>query len=189
MGDWSGFIRYSKPKKFRMRGMLKNSRLQLQNCLSAKNKFFAIRRTICLDNGPSNGWPYYPLADTEARRLRRLNSIPFGRALKVGQTVKLDFEKVDRGVFHAKRRQYHLDLQNLYLSRYKVDQVEKHILKRKQNVWTLCQRVYKIPLWLLKKYNTEKDLAKLIPGDALHVPIVVKNNWYYWRKTLFSSPF
>jgi hypothetical protein len=94
----------------------------------------------------------------------------------VGQKIKVNFSKIDSETFHARRRQYHLDLQNLYLSQYKVDKVKKHILKKEQNIWTLCQRVYKIPLWLLKKYNTGKDLTKLSAGDALRIPIVVKNN-------------
>lgn len=115
-------------------------------------------------------------AEIPTRRLRKLNAISFGKVINVGQKIHVDFGRIDRDTFHQRRRQYHLDIQNLYLSQHKVDRVKEHILKKKQNIWTLCQRIYKIPLWLLKKYNTNKDLAKLTVGDSLRIPIVVKNN-------------
>jgi membrane-bound lytic murein transglycosylase D len=117
---------------------------------------------------------YADWAEIATSHLRWLNSLSFEKQIKVGQKIKLSFSKIDKEKFHSRRRQYHLDLQNLYLSQYKVDKIKKHILKKEQNIWTLCQRVYKIPLWLLKKYNTGKDLTKLSAGDALHIPIVVK---------------
>jgi membrane-bound lytic murein transglycosylase D len=119
---------------------------------------------------------YADWAEIATRRLRRLNGLAFEQKIKVGRKIKIHFSKIDSETFHSRRRQYHLDLQNLYLSQYKVDKIKKHIIKKKQNIWTLCQRVYKIPLWLLKKYNTGKDLTKLSAGDALRIPIVVKNN-------------
>lgn len=119
---------------------------------------------------------YAEWTETTARQLRRLNGMPYGRPIKVGRKIKIDLEKVGREFFEGNRRQYHRDLQINYLKQHTVNRIEKHVLKRKQNIWTLCQRVYKIPLWLLKKYNIDKDLTKLTTGDFLRIPIVVKKN-------------
>ena len=63
---------------------------------------------------------------------------------------------------------------NDYLEIYKIERIQTHIIRPRQNVWYLCQYKYKIPLWLVEKYNQGKDLTQLNVGDKVLIPIVAR---------------
>ncbi len=106
--------------------------------------------------------------------IRQTNGWRKSRSLAVGQTVKMDVSRVGRDAFESKRLAFHNEIQQKYLSSYRIERIQTHILEPNQSLWYLCQYVYKIPLWLVEMYNKGRDLTQLIPGDQLYIPIVTQ---------------
>lgn len=104
--------------------------------------------------------------------LRSLNNLRYQQNIHVGQKLLVDFSQVTRAEFDEKRKTFHDDLEKQYLSQYKIERVLTHKLKPRQNVWYLCRYVYKVPLWLVKRYNANKNLAELHVGDEVLIPIL-----------------
>jgi membrane-bound lytic murein transglycosylase D len=67
-------------------------------------------------------------------------------------------------------------LEEDFFSTYAVDTLRTYEIKRGQNIWQICNDIYQIPIWLVAKYNPERDLAKLNPGDTLSIPVVLPIN-------------
>ena len=113
------------------------------------------------------GW-----CDIPVQKLRRLNGLRPRQPIKVNQRIKVIFSRVDIEDFRNRRFEYHKALQEKFLANHQVKKTVTHTLKEKENVWYLCQNVYQIPYWLVRKYNPDKDLARLDKGDKLVIPII-----------------
>ncbi len=49
-------------------------------------------------------------------------------------------------------------------------------VKRGENIWVICNRIFEVPYWLVKKYNPDRDLFKLAAGEEIVIPIVMAKN-------------
>lgn len=108
--------------------------------------------------------------------LRRLNGLRYGQNIHVGQRIKILLSKVSLEEFEQKRMEYHQGIQEDFFSTYAVDGALNHQIKRGENIWYLCNYVYEVPYWLIKRYNPNKNLQKLKPGDTIVIPNVSKIN-------------
>ncbi len=115
---------------------------------------------------------YAEWARLPARSLRRLNSLKYRQQIHVGQKLAVELSQVTRAEFDKKRQAFQEKLEQQYLSQYKVEKVLTHTLKPRQNAWYLCRYVYNVPLWLVKKYNADKNLSELNVGDKLLIPVL-----------------
>ncbi len=106
------------------------------------------------------------------QRLRNLNGLRYGQNLRVGQRIKLTFENVSPEVFERLRTEYHRGIQEDFFANFRIDGVQTHTVRRGETIWVLCNRIYEVPYWLVKKYNPERDLQRLKPGDQLVIPLV-----------------
>ncbi|MFQ5647289.1 MAG: LysM peptidoglycan-binding domain-containing protein [bacterium] len=113
---------------------------------------------------------------TSKRAIRGLNHFSSKAEVHEGQAVKIDYRKTSAVEFHKKRKLFQRGIKDRYLKKYKIAKLKDHILKKNQNVWNLCRKVYKIPYWLVKKYNYGKNLARLKVGDSIVVPIVTRRS-------------
>lgn len=104
------------------------------------------------------------------QRLRDLNGLPFDRAVVIGQALRLDFSQVDQATFEQRRMDYHRDMQDAFFSRYRIDDVESHVVSRGESLWLLANRTYSVPVWLLRQYNPELDLDRVQPGTVVKFP-------------------
>ena len=86
--------------------------------------------------------------------------------------IKLDFSKVPREQFEAKRLEYHRQLQEAFFARYRIKGNEVHVIRRGESVWVLAQQRYNIPIWLLRQYNPDIDLGAVRPGTKLVIPLL-----------------
>jgi hypothetical protein len=50
----------------------------------------------------------------------------------------------------------------------------EHTLRPGETLWVLSHKKYAVPTWLIRRYNPDVDLAKLVPGVVLVIPIVEK---------------
>jgi membrane-bound lytic murein transglycosylase D len=105
-------------------------------------------------------------------QLRSLNRMSSATPVVIGRTVKLDFSKVSRDQFEAKRQEYHRQLQEAFFTRYRIKGNSTHVVRRGESVWVLAQQRYNIPIWLLRQYNPDVDLGSVRPGTSLVIPLV-----------------
>jgi membrane-bound lytic murein transglycosylase D len=107
-----------------------------------------------------------------AGRLRQLNKMSFAKPVLIGHKLKLDFSRVAREDFEAKRREYHVELQATYFAEHRIIGTEVYIVRRGDALWTVTQRFDQLPIWLLQQYNPDVDLADLRPGTQIVMPRV-----------------
>lgn len=105
--------------------------------------------------------------------LRRLNRIPYGRDIYIGQKIRLLFKNVTASLFYQRRLEYHQNIENNFYELFTVKGVRIHQMKKGENIWELCNDFYEIPFWLLLKYNIHLELSQLKPGDEVIFPLVV----------------
>jgi membrane-bound lytic murein transglycosylase D len=110
------------------------------------------------------------------KRLRELNGLRFNQDIHIGQRIRLSYERVSGEEFQRQRYEYQRSLEEDFFSNYAVDSLQTHRVGRGQNIWQICNDVYQVPIWLVVKYNPDRDLAKLNPGDSLSIPVVVPLN-------------
>lgn len=105
-----------------------------------------------------------------ASDLRRINRMRYGKHVVVGKRLKLKFTKVTPEEFEEQRIAYHRALQEEFFEQYQITGSDKHKIRRGQSVWKLTKRTYKIPLWLLRQYNPDLDMNRVIPGTIITFP-------------------
>jgi membrane-bound lytic murein transglycosylase D len=115
---------------------------------------------------------YADWLNLRASQLRQLNRMSFGTPVVVGRKVKLQFSKITRDQFEAKRLEYHKQLQEAFFAQFRIKDTATHVIKSGESIWVLAQQRYNIPIWLLRQYNPDLDLGAIRPGATLIIPLV-----------------
>ena len=108
------------------------------------------------------------------QHLMRLNKLKPRRPIQVGQSLRLDFAKVTPDVFQQLRLEYHKGIEEDFFGSFRVANTLEHKLKPGETLWLLSHKKYAVPGWLIRRYNPDVDLGKLVPGVVLVIPIVEK---------------
>jgi membrane-bound lytic murein transglycosylase D len=108
------------------------------------------------------------------QRLRNLNKLKPRRQLQAGQTLRLDFSKVSAEEFQQRRLEYHKGVEEDFFGSYRVNGTLEHTLRPGETLWVLSHKKYAVPTWLIRRYNPDVDLGRLVPGVVLVIPIVEK---------------
>jgi membrane-bound lytic murein transglycosylase D len=109
------------------------------------------------------------------QRLRNLNKLRPKRQIQVGQTLRLDFSKVSPEEFQERRLEYHKGIEEDFFASFQVTNTIEHTLRPGETLWVLSHKTYAVPSWLIHRYNPDLNLAKLVPGSKLVIPIVEKS--------------
>jgi membrane-bound lytic murein transglycosylase D len=104
--------------------------------------------------------------------VREINHLKFRRPVLIGQRIRLDFRKVSREAFEARRREYHRELQASFFAAHRIVGTEIYIARPGDSLWTLTQHATQMPLWLVQQYNPDVDLADLRAGTQIVMPRV-----------------
>jgi membrane-bound lytic murein transglycosylase D len=104
--------------------------------------------------------------------VREINHLKFRRPVLIGQRIRLDFRKVPREAFEARRREYHRELQASFFAAHRIVGTEIYIARPGDSLWTLTQHATQMPLWLVQQYNPDVDLADLRAGTQIVMPRV-----------------
>lgn len=104
------------------------------------------------------------------QRLRDVNGFAFSEAVVLGQRIKLDFATVAPAEFELRRMAYQERIQESFFSAYQIDAIHEHVIKPGDSLWTLAQRTYDVPVWLLRQYNPDVDLDRVNPGVVVKFP-------------------
>jgi membrane-bound lytic murein transglycosylase D len=107
-----------------------------------------------------------------ASHLRQINRMSHATPVVIGRSVKLDFSKVSRDEFEAKRQDYHRQLQEAFFAQHRIKGNETHVIRSGESIWVLAQQRYNIPIWLLRQYNPDVDFGSVRPGTKLIIPLV-----------------
>jgi membrane-bound lytic murein transglycosylase D len=105
-------------------------------------------------------------------RLRRLNGISDGRSLRIGQSLKLVFSKVEPDDFLERRMEFHKGVEEDFFGSYRITGTLDHRLGRGETLWSLSQKTFGVPIWLIHRFNPDVDLLELAPGVSLKIPVV-----------------
>ncbi|HEX7114530.1 MAG TPA: LysM peptidoglycan-binding domain-containing protein [Steroidobacter sp.] len=115
---------------------------------------------------------YAEWLDVRASTLRRLNRMSYATPVVIGRKVKLDFSRVTRDQFEARRIDYHRRLQEEFFARFRIKATKTHVIRSGESVWVLAQQRYNVPIWLLRQYNPDVDLGSIRPGTKLIIPVL-----------------
>jgi membrane-bound lytic murein transglycosylase D len=115
---------------------------------------------------------YSDWLSVSTQHVREINRFKFRRPVLIGQRIKLDFRKVSREAFEARRREYHRQLQAAYFAAHRIVGTEVYIARPGDSLWTLTQHAAQMPMWLVQQYNPDVDLADLRAGTQIVMPRV-----------------
>ena len=115
---------------------------------------------------------YAEWLNIRASQLRKLNRMSQATPVVIGRPVKLDFSKVSRDEFEAKRQLYHRQLQEAFFAQFRIKGNDTHVVRSGESIWVLAQQRYNIPIWLLRQYNPDLEFGSVRPGTKLVIPIV-----------------
>ncbi len=116
---------------------------------------------------------YADWLELPVQRLRTLNKISAKRRLELGQRVRLDFSKVSPETFLERRIEYHKSVEEDFFGSWRITGTESHQLRKGESLWLISRRKG-VPIWLIHRFNPDVDLARLLPGTALELPVVEK---------------
>jgi membrane-bound lytic murein transglycosylase D len=102
--------------------------------------------------------------------LRDLNSLAFREAVVLGQTLTLEFARIDAPTFEQRRRAYHEQIQSDFFAAYQIEDIESHVMRSGESLWILAGRKYNVPVWLLRQYNPDLNLDRIQAGTIVRFP-------------------
>lgn len=114
---------------------------------------------------------YAEWLDVSQLFIERLNGKK--KSIKAGQKFKIPVDDSKRMEFEELRLKFHRNHEEMFFSQYKIAMVKPKVLRRGENLWTLCRKENEIPVWLLRKLNRDLDLEKLLPGTVINFPVIV----------------
>ena len=107
-----------------------------------------------------------------ARDLRRLNSMAYRTPVIIGERLQLGFEQVNVAQFEAKRREFHVGMQQDFFSRYRIQDVDNYQVAANDNLGSIARRRYSTPIWLLRQYNPDLDFNRVQIGQEVIFPLL-----------------
>jgi membrane-bound lytic murein transglycosylase D len=113
---------------------------------------------------------YSDWLEIPTQRLRSVNKLAFRENVVIGQMLALDFSRVDTSTFEQRRVAYHQQRQSDFFAAYHIEDIESHVIKAGESLWVLAERTYKVPVWLLRQYNPDLNLDKVVPGAVVKFP-------------------
>ena len=117
---------------------------------------------------------YAEWANVRTWQIRNLNGLRYGRLLHLHQQIKIPLYRTTAQKFEENRYEYHKRLQEDFFAVYRIGDVQPYRVRRGDNYWTLCHEKFDMPMWLLKHYNPQIDLADLRSNQNLMIPTIEK---------------
>lgn len=109
-------------------------------------------------------------AGIRTQRIRSINGLRYGRAIHLGQSLKIKLTDTQHKKFLSERAEYHLSIQEDFYETYEVGEPETYIVKRGDNLTEILQEL-KLPYWLLRKSQPQGRLSdKLFVGQKIVYP-------------------
>jgi len=108
----------------------------------------------------------------KASKLASLNNFRNDSNVNPGQRLLLPFDKLSPELFEDKRLDFLKETEEDFFSAYRVIGKKNYRVLSGDTLWSLCYKKFDIPLWLLERYNSTINLARLTTAQQLVIPIV-----------------
>jgi membrane-bound lytic murein transglycosylase D len=92
--------------------------------------------------------------------------------LMPGTKMRLVFQRIAPDEFEDARLDYLQETEDDFFAAYAVVGKQPYKISRGDTLWNLCYNKFDIPMWLLERYNSSIDLARLRQNQELIIPIV-----------------
>ena len=106
------------------------------------------------------------------KNIRMLNRFPYSKTLPLHMNVKIPLDKISKEQFEETRFEYHKKIQEDFFNFYEIESEQLYQLKKGDNVWTICNDIFEMPVWLLKLYNPKVDFNDLRWSQQLVIPVI-----------------
>jgi membrane-bound lytic murein transglycosylase D len=143
---------------------------------------FRIKREYAIDGRPHGAivvqtgetlGHYAEWLNVTAQTIRRLNQLLFNADIRLNQRLTVPLTRVSRAAFEEKRYEYHQEFEEDFLKAYRIEGVIQYEIRRGDNIWRLSTEKFRLPVWLVSKYNGDISLDRLMPGQKIQIPIVI----------------
>jgi len=142
--------------------------LEVEHVMTEKNKPVGI---IQVEMGETLGH-FAEWLEIPTKIIRRLNRFPYSKTLPLHMNVKIPLDKISKEQFEETRFEYHKKIQEDFFSFYEIESQQLYQLKKGDNVWTICNDIFEMPVWLLKLYNPKVDFNDLRWSQKLVIPVI-----------------
>lgn len=105
-------------------------------------------------------------------KLRKVNNLNKLSQIHPGQQLTVLYDSVSAAAFAEQRAEFLHENEMDFFAAYEVVKFQPYQVVNGDTLWDLCNNEFNIPLWLLKKYNTELQYAALHKGQQLTVPVI-----------------
>jgi membrane-bound lytic murein transglycosylase D len=146
---------------------------QLVEALLADPSDYSVASDGTIEIQPSETLGHY--ADWLGQRsmdIRRLNNMSFREPVIIGERLKLDFADVSASEFEVKRREFHVQKQQSFFSRYRIQNVDRYQVAANDNIGSIARQRYATPYWLLRQYNPALDFNRVQIGEEIVFPLL-----------------
>jgi len=107
-----------------------------------------------------------------SRDIRRLNNMSSREPVIIGERLKLDFSQVPVAEFELRRRDFHLQMQQDFFSKYRIQDVDHYQVAANDNIGSIARQRYSTPIWLLRQYNPDLDFNRVQIGQEIVFPLL-----------------
>jgi membrane-bound lytic murein transglycosylase D len=107
-----------------------------------------------------------------AESVGRTNGLAADEEVVPGQQLTLVFTTVDPQTFEQQRFDFHREIQEDFFASYAIVGFDSYTVRKGDTLWSICYKVFNLPLWLMKKYNADIGFTTLKPATRLLVPQV-----------------
>ncbi|MBU2512546.1 transglycosylase SLT domain-containing protein [bacterium] len=159
--------------------------LTVQRSFEKNNHVYGI---IQVDTGETLGH-YADWLNVSTQQIRMVNGRQYGKMIEFNDQIIIPLDKVNKEQFEEKRYEYHKEFEEDFLNAYKIESISIYEIKRGDNIWTLCQNIFDLPFWLIRKYNSELDFVNLKVMQKIIVPVVEKLEQEMDEADLLDEPF
>jgi len=143
-------------------------KLEVEHVMTEKNKPVGIIQVEIEETlGHFAEWLEIP-----TKNIRRLNRFPYSKTLPLHMNVKIPLDKISKEQFEETRFEYHKKIQEDFFNFYEIESEQLYQLKKGDNVWTICNDIFEMPVWLLKLYNPKVDFNDLRWSQKLVIPVI-----------------
>ncbi len=109
---------------------------------------------------------------TSRLELAKFNGFKSTSQISPGQRLSLPFDLIKPELFEDRRLDFLQETEDDFFSAYIVVGQKIYHVNSGDTLWNLCYNKFDIPLWLLERYNSTIDLARLQNKQELIIPIV-----------------
>lgn len=142
---------------------------QLPQLITNNPKGLPNLRMIKVQRGETPGL-IAAFANVKLGQLLKWNKLTLKSKIRIGQELTLVLDDEQMSIFTQRRRGHHQGRQDRFFAQFKVDTLNVYVVRKGDSASKIAHKFDKVPLWILKKFNKNKDLKRLVVGQTLFIP-------------------